>query len=142
MTAIHIRDQGTRVHTYTFHLMRTNCVPYMQPERGVVITAPPTVHYSEQILYAAILYYDVQATVSVIRNLEVVRYSGVSIVCIIYMYGDCSWCMQQCPLFGRRPLLGVSVNRESIVYYYVYSYRSSQHYSNVSRLVCILYIPA
>ena len=24
--------------------------------------------------------------------------------------------MQQCPLFGRRPLLGVSVNRESTVY--------------------------
>ena len=59
------------------------------------------------------LYYGVQATVSVIRNSEVVRYSGVSIV--LYIYGDCSWCMQRCPLFGRCPLLGVSVNRESTV---------------------------
>ena len=27
--------------------------------------------------------------------------------------------MQQCPLFGRRPLFGVSVNRESTVVYTV-----------------------
>ena len=41
-------------HAYacTFHLMRT---PHKQPGRGVVIIAPPTVRYSEQILYAAIL---------------------------------------------------------------------------------------
>ena len=60
--------------------MRTNCIPHTQPERGVVIIAPPTVRYSEQILYAAIL-----ATVSVIRNSEVVHYSGVSIVLYVYM---------------------------------------------------------
>ena len=35
--------------------MRTNCAPHTQPGRGVVIIAPPTVRYSEQILYAAIL---------------------------------------------------------------------------------------
>ena len=35
--------------------MRTNCTPHTQPGRGVVIIAPPTVRYSEQILYAAIL---------------------------------------------------------------------------------------
>ena len=61
------------------------------------------------------LYYGVQATVSVIRNSDVVRYSGASTVAIYIMYGVCSRCMQQCPLFGRHPLLGVSVNRESTV---------------------------
>ena len=39
----------------TFHLTRTNCSPHTQPGRGVVIIAPPTVRYSEQFLYAAIL---------------------------------------------------------------------------------------
>ena len=57
---IHIRDQGTRVyaHVATFHLMRTNCALHTQPRWGVVPGSnypPPTVHYSEQILYAAIL---------------------------------------------------------------------------------------
>ena len=35
--------------------MRTNCTPHTQPGRGMVIIAPPTVRYSEQILYAALL---------------------------------------------------------------------------------------
>ena len=49
------RDQRTRIRTCTFHLMRTNCAPHTRPRRGVVNIAPPTVRYSEQILYAAIL---------------------------------------------------------------------------------------
>ena len=36
--------------------MCTNCAPHKQPGRGVVITTPPTFHYSDQILYAAILW--------------------------------------------------------------------------------------
>ena len=43
------------MNTCTFHLTRTNCTPHTQPGRGVVIIAPPTVRYSEQFLYAAIL---------------------------------------------------------------------------------------
>ena len=43
------------MYTCTFHLTRTNCTPHTQPGRGVVIIAPPTVRYSEQFLYAAIL---------------------------------------------------------------------------------------
>ena len=46
---------SAHAYTCTFHLMRTNCTPHTQPGRGVVIIAPPTVRYSEQILYAAIL---------------------------------------------------------------------------------------
>ena len=54
-----------------------------------------------------------QAAVSVIRNSEVVRYSGAAIT--LYIYGDFSWYIWQCPLYGGCPLLGVSVNGESTV---------------------------
>ena len=50
-----ISDISAHAYTCTFHLMCTNCAPHTEPGRGVVIIAPPTVRYSEQILYAAIL---------------------------------------------------------------------------------------
>ena len=37
-----------------------------------------------------------------------------------YIYGDFSWYIWQCPLYGRCPLLGVSVNGESTVYHFVH----------------------
>ena len=42
-----------RIAHVHFHLLCTNCAPHTQPGRGVVITAPPTIRYSEQILYVA-----------------------------------------------------------------------------------------
>ena len=53
-----------------------------------------------------------QAAVSVIRNSEVVRYSGAATVLNIILW---RYRLVQCLLFGRGPLLGVSVNRESTV---------------------------
>ena len=82
--ALHIRDQRTRVRTCTIHLMRTKCAPHTRPRRGVVITAPPTVRYSELILYAAIIITACEPPCSVFRNSKVVRYSGASIVLYIW----------------------------------------------------------
>ena len=39
-----------------------------------------------------------QAAMTVVRNLEVVCYLGDA---LHYIYGDFSWCMQQCLLLGR-----------------------------------------
>ena len=43
-----------------------------------------------------------QASVSVVRNSEVVHYSGAAIAKI---YRDFSWYIEQCPLLGRGPLM-------------------------------------
>ena len=76
------------------------------------IIAPPTTRYSDHFLYASII---LRANPR-IRYLE---FGGCPLFrccnCII-IYGDTSWYIEQCPLFGRRPLLGVSVNRESTVH--------------------------
>ena len=44
------------------------------------------------------------------------RLSTIRVLLSYYIYGDVSRCMYQRPLFGRCPLLGVSVNRDSTVY--------------------------
>ena len=99
-------------YTWTFHLMRTNSAPHTQPGRGVVIIAPPTVRSfrGTNFVCSYITACKPLCPLSGTRRLSVIR-----VFLLYYMYGDCSWCMQQCPLFGRRPLLGVSVNRESTV---------------------------
>ena len=43
------------------------------------------------------------------------RLSAIRVLLSYYIYGDVSRCMYQRPLFGRCPLLGVSVNRDSTV---------------------------
>ena len=51
-----------------------------------------------------------------VRSLELgdVRYSGV---CILYInHSEFSWYIKQCPLLGRGPLLGASVNGELTVF--------------------------
>ena len=81
-------------------------------ERAWQIIAPPTIRYSDHFLYASII----------LRASPRVRYpefGGCPLFgycnCII-IYGDISWYIEQRLLFGRRPLLGVSINRESTVY--------------------------
>ena len=44
------------------------------------------------------------------------RLSAIRVLLSYYIYGDVSRCMYQRPLFGRCPLLGVSVNRDSTVH--------------------------
>ena len=80
-------------------------------ERAWQIVAPPTIRYSDHFLYAFII----------LRASPRVRYpefGGCLLFgccnCII-IYGDISWYIEQRPLFGRRLLLGVSVNKESTV---------------------------
>ena len=55
----------------------------------------------------------VQAPLSVVWNWEVFTIRVLLIHCMIRIF---SWSMKQCPLLGRCPLLGVSVNRESTVH--------------------------
>ena len=82
------------------------------------------------------LYYGVQATVFVIRNSEVVRYSGVSIVLYV-------WRLQlvHVTVSVIRPLLGVSANRESTVLCFLYgtSYVRHPRAAIDIALVCAIY---
>ena len=76
-------------------------------ERVWQITAPPTIRYSD---YASII----------LRASSCIRYpefGGCPLFgcCNCIIYGDISWYIEQRPLFGRCPLLEVSVNRESTV---------------------------
>ena len=81
-------------------------------ERVWQIIAPPTVRCLDHFLYASII----------LRASPRVRYPEFG-GCLLFgccnyiiLYGDISWYIEQRPLFGRRPLLGVSVNRESTVH--------------------------
>ena len=84
-------------------------------ERAWHIIAPPTIRYSDHFLYASIIL----CARPHVRYLE---FGGCPLFgccnCII-IYGDISWYIEQRPLFGRRPLLGVSINRESTVISFV-----------------------
>ena len=44
------------------------------------------------------------------------RLSAIRVLLLHYIYGDFSWYIWQCPLYGRCPLLGVSINGESTVH--------------------------
>ena len=65
--------------------------------------------------------------VSIIRNLEVVRYSEVANVLIVYKI---SWYIAGCSLYGHCPLLGVSLIRGFTVYkIYIVELALYSHYS-------------
>ena len=95
-------------------------------ERAWQIIAPPTIHYSDHFfLYASII---LRASSRVCYP----EFRGCPLFgCCNYiiLYGDdVSWYIEQRLLFGRRPLLGVSVNRELIVYNMKQVLQGSQWY--------------
>ena len=67
--------------------MCTKCAPHTRPRRSVVITAPPTVRYSELILYAAKLRRaSHRVPLSGTRRLSAIRV----LICIETAVGACN----------------------------------------------------
>ena len=78
---------------------------------GLCWRAPHTVHNSGQILHS--VDHLGQAWLSVVWNWEM----SVIQVFLLYMnHSEFSWYIKQCPLLGRGPLFGASVNGELTVF--------------------------
>ena len=75
--------------------------------RALCWRAPPTVRNSGQTLHSV-----GQAWLSVVRNWEM---SAIQVFLLCINHSEFSWYIKQCPLLGRGPLLGASVNGELTV---------------------------
>ena len=78
--------------------------------RALCWRAPPTVRNSGQVLHSVDQLG--QAWLSVVRNLEM---SAIQVFLLYINHSKFSWYIKQCPLLGRSPLLGASVNGELTV---------------------------
>ena len=78
--------------------------------RALCWRAPPTVRNSGQILHS--VDHLGQAWLSVVRNWEM---SAIQVFLLYINDSEFSWYIKHCPLLGRGPLLGASVNGELTV---------------------------
>ena len=81
-----------------------------QKFRALCWRAPPTVRNSGQILHS--VDHLGQAWLSVVRNWEM---SAIQVFLLYINHSEFSWYIKQCPLLGRGPLLGASVNGDLTV---------------------------